>query len=329
MDAGHAPRRSRRGLPAGVSLAVDFALPPDSPPSLAALTLTLTYDLFDGVPLIAKRLTLRSSTPSAHTHPPSALHRRHNVPQRGTTAWAADDDAIRVDAVTVEQFAANARFGAYIGHGSSAPLVTSGGVAASPGCRRRSSTRDDQAHGAGCAWTDDFPASHDPVPGCADCHDEGSVEPLLNCSYTSGPGAYVGGGEVFVSFRALLLATDSTDMTRQTLARHRVTQLLAPHTTENPIFFHATDVSDAGFRRADDQMAEVGFEMLIFSFGSGFRFASADPAYLASIKAQIDYAESKGIEVGGYDLVCLERGYGGYGDYVGDEYCAVATTATR
>ena len=58
--------------PAGVSLAVDFALPPTSPPPLAALTLTLTYDLFDGVPLIAKRLTLRSSTPSAHARPPSA-----------------------------------------------------------------------------------------------------------------------------------------------------------------------------------------------------------------------------------------------------------------
>ena len=53
--------------------------------------------------------------------------------------------------------------------------------------------------------------------------------------------------------------------------------------------------------------------MLIFSFGSGFRLESADPAYLASIKAQIDYAKTKGIEVGGYDLICLDRGHGGYG----------------
>ena len=226
------------------------------------------------------------------------------MPQRGTTAWAADDDAVRVDAVTVERFAANARFGAYIGHGSSAPLATSGGGAASPGVPPALlHARSDQAHGAGCAWTDDYPASHDPVPGCADCHDEGAVEPLLNCSYTSGPGrTSAAAGASTARFRALLLATDSTDVTRQTLARHRVTQLLAPHTTENPIFFHATDVSDAGFRRAVDQMAEVGFEMLIFSFGSGFRLESADPAYLASIKAQIDYAKSKGIEVGGYDL---------------------------
>ena len=34
---------------------------------------------------------------------------------------------------------------------------------------------------------------------------------------------------------------------------------------------------------------------------------SADPAYLAKIKAQVEYAHSKGIEVGGYDLICLDR----------------------
>ena len=124
---------------------------------------------------------------------------------------------------------------------------------------------------------------------------------------TPGPGAYVGGGEC--SSPGAAARDRLTDVTRQTLARHRVTSS-SRRTTENPIFFHATDVSDAGFRRAVDQMAEVGFEMLIFSFGSGFRLESADPAYLASIKAQIDYAKSKGIEVGGYDLVCLERGYG-------------------
>ena len=44
-------------------------------------------------------------------------------------------------------------------------------------------------------------------------------------------------------------------------------------------------------------MAEVGFDMLIFSFGSGFILESADPAYLRRIKAQVAYARAKGIEV--------------------------------
>jgi hypothetical protein len=57
-------------------------------------------------------------------------------------------------------------------------------------------------------------------------------------------------------------------------------------------------------------MVEVGFEMLIYSFGSDFNMENASADYIAYIKEQIDYAHSKGIEVGGYDLICLERGDG-------------------
>ena len=37
-------------------------------------------------------------------------------------------------------------------------------------------------------------------------------------------------------------------------------------------------MSDAGFIATIDQMAQTGFEMLIFSFGSGFRLETADAA---------------------------------------------------
>ena len=94
---------------------------------------------------------------------------------------------------------------------------------------------------------------------------QGSVEPFLNCSYTLGPGAHVNTGESFTSFRVMSMATDSDSVERQALSGHRATQLLAPHTTENPIFFHATDVSESGFKATIDQMSETGFEMLIFS----------------------------------------------------------------
>merc|ERR1712216_614964 len=106
------------------------------------------------------------------------------------------------------------------------------------------------------------------------------------------------------------------------------TELLAPATTENPIFFHATDVTEDGFKRAIDQMAEVGFEMLIYSFGSGFTLETADASYLNKIKDQVAYAKSKGIEVGGYDLICLDRGHGGYGGNVGDEWVTVEADGT-
>ncbi|CAF4868908.1 unnamed protein product, partial [Rotaria socialis] len=65
--------------------------------------------------------------------------------------------------------------------------------------------------------------------------------------------------------------------------------------------------SSPAFRSAIDQMAEVGFEMLIYSFGSGFNMESNDEKYIKQISSDIAYAKSKGIEVGGYDLIALTR----------------------
>jgi hypothetical protein len=76
---------------------------------------------------------------------------------------------------------------------------------------------------------------------------------------------------------------------------------------------HLTDASPSGFKAMIDQMAVVGgFDMLIFSFGSGFNFENTDPAYLAEIKADVEYANAHGIEVGGYDLISDTRSGTGY-----------------
>eukprot|EP00048_Salpingoeca_helianthica_P016197 m.230956 g.230956 ORF g.230956 m.230956 type:complete len:742 (-) comp18202_c0_seq1:20-2245(-) len=279
--------------PKGVHLSVLFAAPSSAPPAHQNVSVVVHYELFDGIPLIAKWVS---------------------VSARGTGSAV-------VTAVTVEQIAVLPPYGPYLTHGSLAPGTAYNGAAG-----QSSNTpppllfaKSDQAHGAGCRWVDDYPNSHDP----AGLQDQGAVEPMLNCTYDSGPGVRVNVQSDFVSFRVLLLACDSTDLERQSLSRHRVTQLLAPHTTENPIFFHATDVTEIGFKRAIDQMADVGFEMLIYSFGSGFVLETADPIYLTKIRNQVQYARSKGIEVGGYDLICLDRGHGGYGGNVGDEWDVV------
>jgi len=219
-------------------------------------------------------------------------------------------DDVVVSGVTVERFGAMPSFGPYLSHGSAAPGAGWDGEASSSTPNARLDAKSDQAHGAGCGWEDDEPNSRDSIPGCSSCKDEGAVEPFLNCSYTSGVGAHVNAAnsETFDSFRVLLLAHDSTDVERQALGRHRTTMLLAPHVLENPVFFHATDISIDGFKTAINQMADVGFEMMIFSFGSGFNLETDNPLYLGKIKGQIDYAKSKGIEVGGYDLICLDRG---------------------
>ena len=46
-------------------------------------------------------------------------------------------------------------------------------------------------------------------------------------------------------------------------------------------------------------MAEVGFEMYIYSFGSEFHLEDLSDANVEAIATNIQYARSKGIEVGG------------------------------
>jgi len=67
--------------------------------------------------------------------------------------------------------------------------------------------------------------------------------------------------------------------------------------------------------------------MIILSFGTDFEMEVA--AVPGDIKDAIAYATSIGIEVGGYDLIDLQRGFGGYGAYVGDEYVATALEWVR
>jgi hypothetical protein len=142
--------------------------------------------------------------------------------------------------------------------------------------------------------------------GWWDVTDAGAANVLLQATYSGTAGVDISSA-TFTSFRVVELVVDTLDLERQSLSRHRMNRLLSPQIQENPIFFHGTQADSQGMRSAVDQLTAIGFEMFIYSFGSGFNLESTDPTYLAQIKADIAYANSKGIEVGGYDLICLDR----------------------
>ena len=100
------------------------------------------------------------------------------------------------------------------------------------------------------------------------------------------------------------------------LSVRATTRVLTPATLENPIFFHNTNASSAGIRAAVDQMADVGFEMMILSFGSEFDLESTNQTYIQQMHDDIAYAASNGIEVGGYDLIVWTRDPGEWWDAV-------------
>lgn len=118
-----------------------------------------------------------------------------------------------------------------------------------------------------------------------------------------GPDQIVEPGGVFESFRSFLLVHDSTERERQSLAIRRMYRTIAPWVTENPIMLHLTSVDPVVVRRAIDQAAECGFEMIVISFWSGLDMEDKSDANLKKFKEFREYANSKGVELGGYSLL--------------------------
>lgn len=130
---------------------------------------------------------------------------------------------------------------------------------------------------------------------------------LLVCQPTIGPGVTLKPGETFTSFRAYLVVHDSSERERRSLGLRRAWKTLAPWTTENPLMMHVRSAKTDIFREAVNQCADVGFEMIIYTFGSGLDMENTDPAYWAKVKTDVDYAHAKGIQVGGYSLFSSRR----------------------
>jgi len=122
-----------------------------------------------------------------------------------------------------------------------------------------------------------------------------------------GPDIMIEQGGTFESFRTFELIYDSTERERKGLSLRRMYRTIAPWSTENPIIMHVRNADPKSVRLAIDQCAEVGFEMVIMTFGSGFNMENVKPGYMAQIKELVDYAHSKNIELGGYSLLASRR----------------------
>ena len=100
------------------------------------------------------------------------------------------------------------------------------------------------------------------------------------------------------SFRVVEMLVGTSEPERFGLARQRLTRILAPQTMETPIYFHMTEGESREFRQTVDQLAEVGFDMIFYSFGSGFDLQTTvyNMTILKQLKDDIAYANARGIE---------------------------------
>ncbi len=126
---------------------------------------------------------------------------------------------------------------------------------------------------------------------------------LLEIAPKIGPDQRVQPGQSFDSFRVWELLNDSWDRERKSLGYRRMMRAIAPWVTENPILMHVRSSDNTSVKKAIDQCAEVGFEMVIMTFWSGFEAEDDSPENLARMKELADYARSKNIALGGYSLL--------------------------
>jgi len=138
---------------------------------------------------------------------------------------------------------------------------------------------------------------------------------LLQVGPGIGPGQEIAPGGSFESFRAFVLPYDSYDRERNGLALRRMYRTIAPWITENPLMMHARFADWERVKLAIDQCAEVGFEMVILTFGSGFDIEDDSEQNLARARQLSEYARIKGIEIGTYSLLA-SRSVGGGNDVV-------------
>lgn len=245
--------------PPGVSLALEF----DAPAALPGVTIAVHYELYDGLPLLCKWITLRNG----------------------------GDRPVRLTAFTGE-ILATVEAESAVGNPQRwelPPLHVETDYAFGDSMSAEGSA-------ASVHWLPD-PSYTSQV------NYERQTPCLLECRPSLGPDQLIAPAGTFESFRTFELVFDSTDCERRGLAQRRMYRTLAPWVTENPVLMHVRSTKPEAVRLAVDQCAQVGFEMIILTFGSGFNFESRDKAYQAQIKALADDARSKGIALGGYSLL--------------------------
>lgn len=238
----------------------------EPPPGAPDVLVEIHYELYDGAPLLAKWLTLSNRT----------------------------DRSVRLNSVLVEQLAT-----------VEPESIVDGSPTNFRATYRNLEVFSDYAFGGDMTANADMPAVHwqsDPLYQ-TQVHYERKTPCLLECSLPGGPELPIAPHQQFESFRVFELVHDGTDRERRGLALRRAYRALAPWVQENPVLMHVRSAEPAAVRLAIDQCAELGFELVILTFGSGFDIENEKPEYLAQLKELADYAKSKHIALGGYSLL--------------------------
>ena len=236
---------------------------PDSAQQLKALTVKVHYEIYDGIPLICKWFSLQNNSTQKVVLDSFVSEILAAVEGESSVEGELDWELPNIHIETDYAFSAMGS------HKASSSVVK---------------------------WVVD-PSYYSQV------NSSSKTPCLLKVGPAIGPAQKVETGGSFESFHTWELFYDSYDKERKGLSERKMYRTIAPWIAENPILMHVSRADSASVKKAVDQCAEVGFEMVIMTFGSGFNMESGDISYYKEIKKMADYAHSKGIALGGYSLL--------------------------
>ena len=130
---------------------------------------------------------------------------------------------------------------------------------------------------------------------------------LLEIYPERAPGIELAKGETFTSVRTNELLMDSYDRQRRGLMLRKMYRTIAPWTTQNPIFMHLVSKNDEEVKAAIDQCVATGYEAVILSFGSHLNMEDSSQKNIIKWTTLADYAHQKNILLGGYSLFSSRR----------------------
>ncbi len=233
-------------------------------PSARGLNVSVHYELYDGLPCYSKWLTVSNGT-----------EKPIRIDRFSSEVLAIVERTAEVDELTEGRITPDIHV---------ETDMAFGGMMAQ-GANRRS-----------FRWLSD-PQFHTQV------NYEKNTPCLLQIGPDLGPAQLVQPSGTFESFRAWVLPFDGTDRERNGLAMRRMYRVVAPWVTENPLMMHARFANWNSVSNAIEQCAQVGFEMVILTFGSGFDVENEKPENWAYARKLSEFAHSRGLELGTYSLL--------------------------
>lgn len=279
--------------PKGLQVVMHYDAPAGKKEWANALKVSVHYEMYDGIPVVAKWITIRNGTGA------SILVNETECEVLAVT----QDQEKRLHVESDYSFAlANAdREGSALMHYKGEP----------PAYQVGGSTTKWIVDGDYHTW-----ASHNQA------EDKFLGFPhhsLLVSRLPMGPSQPLPPQQEFTSFTTFELLHDSDDRERQSLAHRRFYRTLAPQVTESLLTGGITSHDRTELKQFITQMSELGFERLDVMAWPGIAHDKLDTGYVALWKEIADFARERGIVMGGYELQIASRGRGAEVDCVDPE----------